>query len=259
MRSRGNSPRCLRRSALGVAVALLILAAWAAPAQSTGIDCARERGDALTCLACNVYHESRNQPVEGQEAVAMVTLNRLATPGYPKTVCEVVWDQRRDRRSGLLVAHFSWTLNEHTDRVEEPAAWARALQIAHDALGGSAGQDPSRGALFFHATYVDPEWSRDRDMRLVARIGDHMFYRHDRSMPLAMPFQSDEGLVSPRGATEEAASGLARDFPPHLINAVRIRPGAHVISLRPTADGGIQILSRRNGQESRMRVQRDQR
>jgi spore germination cell wall hydrolase CwlJ-like protein len=31
------------------------------------------------------------------------------------------------------------------------------------------------GALHFHATYVQPEWSKERPR--VARIGRHVFYR----------------------------------------------------------------------------------
>ena len=45
-----------------------------------------ERRD-LVCLARNVYFESRGEPVAGQRAVAEVTMNRLASGRYPRTVC----------------------------------------------------------------------------------------------------------------------------------------------------------------------------
>ena len=44
----------------------------------------------LLCLALNMYFEARSEPIAGQIAVAEVTLNRVASPHYPNTVCEVV-------------------------------------------------------------------------------------------------------------------------------------------------------------------------
>ena len=38
----------------------------------------------------NVFHEAKNQSVEGQIAVAEVVMNRVDTR-YPNTVCEVVY------------------------------------------------------------------------------------------------------------------------------------------------------------------------
>ena len=46
---------------------------------------------ALLCLSMNVFHEAKNQSVEGQIAVAEVVMNRVADTRYPNTVCEVVY------------------------------------------------------------------------------------------------------------------------------------------------------------------------
>ena len=59
---------------------------------------------ALICLASNVYHEAKNQSIDGQIAVAEVVMNRVADTRYPNTVCEVVkqgpvresWKTRKD-------------------------------------------------------------------------------------------------------------------------------------------------------------------
>ena len=56
------------------------------------------------CLAMNVYHEAKNQPFEGQVAVAQVVLNRVEDKRFPNTICEVVeqgpvyesWKTRND-------------------------------------------------------------------------------------------------------------------------------------------------------------------
>ena len=44
----------------------------------------------LTCLALNVYHESKNQSLIGQYAVAQVTLNRVKDERFPNTICGVI-------------------------------------------------------------------------------------------------------------------------------------------------------------------------
>jgi len=118
----------------------------------------------LECLARNVYYEARGEPSAGQYAVAEVTMNRKTSPFYPKTVCEVVYQKDA----------FSWTGIE--DVLEAPGgdAWQRALDVAGDVYyqrRPRALQD----ALHFHATYVQPEWSKDRQR--IARIGRHVFYR----------------------------------------------------------------------------------
>ena len=48
----------------------------------------------LYCLAMNIYHESKSEPLAGQYAVADVTINRTLDTRYPNTVCEVVMQAR---------------------------------------------------------------------------------------------------------------------------------------------------------------------
>ena len=44
----------------------------------------------LTCLALNVYHESKNQSIYGQYAVAQVVMNRVKDERFPNNICDVV-------------------------------------------------------------------------------------------------------------------------------------------------------------------------
>ena len=44
----------------------------------------------VSCLADNIYWEARNQPTRGMIAVANVTRNRVKSPHYPNTYCEVI-------------------------------------------------------------------------------------------------------------------------------------------------------------------------
>ena len=45
----------------------------------------------IDCLARNIYHEARGESLQGQIAVAAVTVNRVLTKGYPSSICQVVY------------------------------------------------------------------------------------------------------------------------------------------------------------------------
>jgi len=134
---------------------------------------AHRRASDLQCLAENIYFEARGEPLEGQYAVAEVTLNRTWSRNFPHTICEVVHETRWDPNRQRLVADFSWT-ELGTRSLQDGAAWKQAMAVA------SAAYDDLHtpvvpGALFYHATSVRPGWSRNR--RAVAKIGNHIFYR----------------------------------------------------------------------------------
>jgi N-acetylmuramoyl-L-alanine amidase len=127
----------------------------------------------LTCLARNVYFEARGEPLAGQYAVAEVTMNRRASRLFPKTVCEVVYQQNWDPRRRRYVGAFSWTefRSLPTPSGEE---WQRAWRVA-EAVYYRRYTPQLQGALFFHATYIKPEWANHKQR--VARIGKHIFYK----------------------------------------------------------------------------------
>lgn len=151
--------------------ALLAVMAFALLIQSMVITDMRRRD--VTCLALNVYHEARGEPLEGQFGVAEVTMNRVAHPRYPDSVCEVVHQKRWDYLRKRYVSAFSWT---EFDTLEEPEgdAWQRALSVAQATLDGDRSTTLD-GAVHYHATHIRPSWSRGK--RPVARIGRHLFYR----------------------------------------------------------------------------------
>jgi spore germination cell wall hydrolase CwlJ-like protein len=128
----------------------------------------------LTCLAENVYHEARGEPIAGQYAVAEVTLNRVASPLYPATICEVVHQQAWDPRRRRYVGAFSWTEIRDTLRKPRGREWRRAVDVATEAYEGRA-EPRVDGALFYHATAVQPDWAKTKTP--IATIGNHVFYR----------------------------------------------------------------------------------
>lgn len=127
----------------------------------------------LLCLARNIYFESRGEPLAGQHAVAEVTMNRKASGRYPNTVCGVVYQKNWDPLRGRYVGAFSWT---EFDSLPPPEGeqWLQAWDIAEAVYYG---REPRvlDGAMFFHATYVKPDWARTK--KPIARIGGHIFYK----------------------------------------------------------------------------------
>lgn len=122
----------------------------------------------FTCLALNVYWESRGESPAGQAAVAHVTLNRVGAPSFPNTICGVVMQTGSEG-----ACQFVWWCSSRR-RPTDPAAWRRAQDIALRALAGSP--DPTGGALYFHRVDEHPTFAVGRYAGDV-RIGDHLFFR----------------------------------------------------------------------------------
>ncbi|MFN6934152.1 MAG: cell wall hydrolase [Tsuneonella sp.] len=127
------------------------------------------RTDALSremeCLAGAIYFESRGEPLAGQLAVGQVIINRTESGAFPSDYCGVVFQK----------SQFSFVRGGKMPPIDRnSAAWGRATaiaRIAHEGLWDSAAGD----ALFFHARYVSPSWSRTKIAR--ATIDTHIFYR----------------------------------------------------------------------------------
>jgi spore germination cell wall hydrolase CwlJ-like protein len=129
------------------------------------------QGDAQwQCLAQAIYHESRGEPLAGQIAVAEVVLNRVDSPRYPSSVCGVT---RQGAGSGRG-CQFSYACDGRSDAMASATSRLRAEKLARLMLDGHP-RSVTDGALFFHATYVAPSWSRT--MTRTAAIGNHRFYR----------------------------------------------------------------------------------
>ena len=114
------------------------------------------------CLALNIYHEARGERMEGQIAVAQVTLNRAAHKEWPSTICDVVYQPKQ----------FSWTHMIKNHKPSETKAYKLAEVIARDVMIGNVA-DPTMGAVFYHANWVNPSWTSSLTLSKV--IGNHLF------------------------------------------------------------------------------------
>lgn len=113
--------------------------------------------DDIYLLASIIHGEARGEPYEGQVAVGAVVLNRVASPNFPNSIEEVIYqpgafDAVQDKQ-------FYLTPNE------------TALQAAKDALNG---WDPTNGALY----YWNPATATSRwiwSVPITKTIGRHVF------------------------------------------------------------------------------------
>lgn len=131
----------------------------------------------VECLAQNVYYEAGYEPTKGQIAVAMVTLNRVYSGLYPRSICATMTQKTEE------VCQFSWYCDEykrvkaHSYRYtkHEREVFERARSIAlYTYLNYRTIQDVTYGALFFHTKDVSPVW---HNVKVTTTIGNHIFYK----------------------------------------------------------------------------------
>jgi spore germination cell wall hydrolase CwlJ-like protein len=98
-------------------------------------------------------------------AVAFVTLNRVKSDRFPDSFCEVVWQR----------GQFEWTEDNKPDTPLEIESYEEIKRLSHSFLSNHEYyNDPTRGSLFYHASYVKPCWLPDSE--LTVKIGVHNFY-----------------------------------------------------------------------------------
>ena len=122
----------------------------------------------IDCLADNIYHEAGYEPDQGKVAVALVTMNRVQDPRYPKDICSVV------KQKVNYTCQFTWFCQEkQTNR--QKTAYEQSRDIAlHVYANYEKLKDFTNGALFYHADYVNPHW---RGLEKTAVVGRHIFYK----------------------------------------------------------------------------------
>jgi spore germination cell wall hydrolase CwlJ-like protein len=121
----------------------------------------------VECLARNIYFEAGGEPRAGKIAVAEVTMNRVKSRQFPRTVCGVVHQRNRH------TCQFSWVC-EGKKSIRHQGAWRESVKIAENILISKHEYGIIGSAKYFHATYVDPAWAEQK--RLIRKIGNHIFY-----------------------------------------------------------------------------------
>ena len=127
--------------------------------------------ETYNCFYAVVLHEAEAEPLKGKQAVAHVVINRLRAKGYPSSVCGVVTQSKQ-------FSNISKTLRNPPSSLynaSKPSVNTQVARVAYEALQKVlVGSKTNMNALFYHADYVRPAWSKHK--KLVAIIGKHKFY-----------------------------------------------------------------------------------
>jgi spore germination cell wall hydrolase CwlJ-like protein len=131
----------------------------------------RYTGKDVECMARNIYYEAGTESDIGKYAVGHVTVNRVRTGYWGKTVCEVVY----------APAQFSWTLLKQLPK-PDAKLYDHCREVARTVLNGYGIKGLDR-SLFYHADYIrTPNWV-DVEYR-VRQIGAHIFYNRAKGSTL---------------------------------------------------------------------------
>ena len=137
---------------------------------------------ALMCMALNIFFEARSEPIQGQIAVAEVTLNRVASDDYPNTICEVVLQQNSQG------CQFSWWCDGKSDSPKEHNSFQTSKSLARLMIDdGQYISVVGKDATHYHTDDIKPYWSDD--MVKVEQVGKHIFYAKNTNdfKPLPRP------------------------------------------------------------------------
>ncbi|MCG7519669.1 cell wall hydrolase [Ruegeria sp. Ofav3-42] len=124
------------------------------------------------CLAEALYFEARGESVRGQFAVAEVILNRVESGRFPNSLCGVI----KQGTGKKYQCQFTYTCDGQKEVIREKKAYERVSKVARAAIDG-VGVGLTEGATHYHTKAVRPSWSRV--YKETARIGVHIFYRHN--------------------------------------------------------------------------------
>ena len=151
------------------------------------------------CLTTAIYFEARGEPLRGQLAVAQVIMNRVRAPGFPDTICGVVFQGTNSKPRNAC--QFSFACDGIADFAKDKGKWGQANSLAKKVTNGEVWLADIGHATYYHATYVKPAWRRN--MNRIKKIGRHIFYLAPQK-----PIQeADASTTNPAPRLAQAQSG----------------------------------------------------
>ena len=120
---------------------------------------------AAACLSLALYHEARGEKLLGQLMVAKVIVNRVASPRWPSSMCNVITQDRQ----------FSFYRKGKAPSPRDEVAWAKAQKLAVQIIN-DPDILPYTIADHYHTVDVHPVWRRK--LYRIVRIGKHIFYSY---------------------------------------------------------------------------------
>jgi N-acetylmuramoyl-L-alanine amidase len=132
----------------------------------------------VTALALNMYHEARDQGIDGMQMVGEVTLNRVANKAFPNNICSVVYQANKDEKNNIILhkCQFSWYCDGKPDKPLEKESWETAKSLAEDMITGKTELYNNNATHFLNLKIVKniPNWAKK--FTKVGGVKDHVFY-----------------------------------------------------------------------------------
>lgn len=122
------------------------------------------------CLSQAVYFEARGEDLVGQFAVAKVVTDRVSSPKFPNTICDVVTEDKGPRSRDC---QFSYWCDGKSDEPKDTKSYRLAQIVSVMTMQGLTSEFIA-DTTHYHSENVSPRWSDD--LRLIAQIGKHYFY-----------------------------------------------------------------------------------
>jgi N-acetylmuramoyl-L-alanine amidase len=119
----------------------------------------------IRCLADNIYHEARDQPLDGMIAVANVVINRTRSNQYPAGICQTIYQR----------GQFSWVRSG--EKITDVVSYRKSYDVAENVYYGGY-SDITSGSTYYHSRAINPSWVYK--LSKTVTISDHIFYK-DRS------------------------------------------------------------------------------
>lgn len=156
-----------------IIVALFVTFNFSFEQKENKVILSEEQLSEIECIADNIYFESVGESTSGKYAVANVVMNRLNHPSFPKHACDVIREKKN------TTCQFSWWCEKSKRKISLERKmtvfgenYKKCYDIAFDVYVNKT-YDNTDGALFYHATYVKPNWKYSK----TVQIGNHVFYK----------------------------------------------------------------------------------
>lgn len=143
------------------------------------------------CLALNIYHESRSEPIAGQIQVAHATLARVEDSRFPDNICDVVLESNLDSygRPILYSCSFSWFCDGKPDdisfsdskgriKVIDRSNFALASLVAVKTMRGEYTDKCDSANFYYNPKLASPVWADIYTHK--CEIGNHVFLKREK-------------------------------------------------------------------------------
>jgi len=113
----------------------------------------------MECRSTALYFEGRSEPLIAQYAIAQVIQNRIDSPKYPDTACEVVHAPK--------AFYYYW--DGKSERITDRKAYNQALIVSALVMWGWV-PDQTGNATHYHTINTKPYWSNGEGVVVGSQV-----------------------------------------------------------------------------------------